>query len=57
MADNNRHLRKSKINLLVQGIKNGAYRNINLEVFGECINPLEFDYYEGYQEELKRLEA
>jgi hypothetical protein len=45
MTDNYKHFRKSDIQLLMQGIKNGVYRNINLEVFGECINPFEFGYY------------
>lgn len=56
MQANHRPLIAKEARLLLDGIKqNGIYKYANLEVFGECVNPIELGFYEGYNSQLAFL--
>ncbi len=58
MQQNYRPLTGKQGLLLLNGIKqNKVYKFANLEVLGECINPSELGFYEGYTDQLAKLEA
>lgn len=57
MANNHCVITKPEATLLCYAIRRYVCRPINLEVFCEFLNPLEFGPYEAYAAELQKIET